>query len=214
MTPIISTCQENLTITTTVATDHAGNAYQVASFGNAIAKVSPNGTASIFYPIPPNGRRNTTTQPTGWNGMFSYGNLLVLMDGPTGYITTFDTLAPTEPYQYATPNGRFLPTNLPNVTYAFDRFYAPPMFNGTVALSSNDGVGTVVFRSLDGWKSAEYRGQVLDDTSKSMGGLGTATVQVAGSLYETFEFFGDGPFGGNRSIFPVVDITAGVLALL
>lgn len=197
-----------------IATDLAGNAYQVASFGNSIVKVTPDGTPSIFYPIPLNAAKNTTTQPLGWSGLFSYSNLLILIDSSTGYITTFDTTAPTEPYLYASPKQRYLPSNLPNTTYFFDRFYAPPRFNGTVALASNDGTGTVVLRSLDGWQSAEYVGQVLDDKTKSLGGFGTATVQIADSLFETFEFFGDGELGGERDIFPLVDITNEVLALL
>lgn len=196
-----------------ITTDLVGNAYHIASFGNVIMKAAPDGTPSIWY-ISPNAAVGTEHQAYGWPGIFTAadGTTLVLIDSSTGRITTFDTMAKHDPFKYITPNSTYMPTNLPAGSYNFDKFYAPPIFGGGLALASNDGVGTVVLRSNDGWASCEYLGTVPDDKAASMGGFGTATVQISDRLFEVFEFF-EG-LDGTRGSFPLVEITNQVLNML
>ena len=100
-----------------------------------------------------------------------------------------------------------------------DAIYLPPKYNGTVLLVSIDVAGIEVLRRKDKkWETAEYLGLVSNNVSEAAGGFVTAPVQIGSNLYALEEFFTDRPVpgspAGNRTQFPLVDITAKVEALL
>ena len=190
-----------------MAEDEAGNSYYIATFGSAIAKVSPTGQASIFYNDSNVVVTNGTTQ-AGWGGIFSVGNTLVLVDN--GDLVTFDTTASP-----AVPNFH-APLNVPaGFTVNCDGFYAPPMFEGTIALCSDDSFngtgGLTVLESKDNWETGTYLGFVANDAAESMGGTPTASVQIADSIYISEEFFTDA--NETRTEFPFIDVTSRVKAI-
>ncbi|OXV06020.1 hypothetical protein Egran_06212 [Elaphomyces granulatus] len=189
-----------------MAEDLAGNAYYVTSLGPSIFKVTPDGTPSIFFYLPPK-FINGTVQ-SNWGGIFSVGNILVSLDNFNGKMFRLDTTAKDPFKDYTTYSLADSP-----VQVHCDRTYPPPMFDGKIVLCSNDGNGTYVLYSNDLWQSAKYLGLAA---SPNYGGIPTASCQIANSLYTNTEYFLDGvTFDkvGNRTDFPFTDITQKVLQL-
>ncbi|OXV10899.1 hypothetical protein Egran_01344, partial [Elaphomyces granulatus] len=194
-----------------IAEDVAGNAYYMTTFGPSITKITPEGTLSLFFYLPPV-IINGTTQ-ANWAGIFSVGNVLVSLDNVSGKMFRLDTTAKDPFKDYSIyPLADSPPRS--DVKIICDRIYPPPMFGGKIALCSNDGTGTYVFYSNDVWKSAKYLGLVA---SPNDGGVPTAACQITNSLYTNSEYFLDGgpTFDqvGSRTVFPFTDITQEVLKL-
>jgi hypothetical protein len=182
--------------------DLQGNIYVVGSFPSSILRVSPGGTKVVPWYLP-----ETTDRVFGTAGLARTGNVLLANDNSQNAILRFNTLA-----------AKGVPT-LVNITPAgtsvsgSDAIYLPPKYLGTVLLVAVDATGIVVLRSRDGWHNAQYLGTVPN----TGGGFATAAVQIGQSLYINNEFFDTAttPYGaGDRSVFPLVDITAEVEALL
>jgi len=189
-----------------IAEDIAGNAYYQTTYGPSIIKITPEGTPSVFFYLPPT-IINGTTQ-IGWGSLFSVGNILVTLNNSNGEMFRLDTTVKDPLTAYTTYS---LADSPPGVLC--DRLYPPPMFGGKIALCSNDGTGTHVFYSNDLWQSGKYLGLAA---SPNDGGIPTASCQVTNSLYTNSEYFSDGVgFDqlGNRTIFPFTDITQEVLQL-
>ena len=87
-------------------------------------------------------------------------------------------------------------------------------------LVANDLDGTTILRSKDNWVTAEQVGNVWNNLDESLGGFIPANIEIAGTLYSVQEFFSDGdpnaaaPSPGNRTDFPLVDITPQVERML
>ncbi|KAF3906456.1 hypothetical protein ABW20_dc0105901 [Dactylellina cionopaga] len=187
-----------------MAEDTSGNTYFIATFGNAIAKVTPNGVFSVYYaqnPVDPS--------IAGYSGIFSVFNRLVIADNSIASFVTFDTNAwgPARPHVVA-------PTCQPaGYLFSCDGFYAPPKYYGTVALCSNNALqGIAVYKTYDNWNTAKYLGLVLNNDPAVGNGFPTATVQITNSIYISEEyFFGTPPI---PDLFPLIDITTKVSALV
>lgn len=186
------------------AEDTRGNCYPIGSWGPAIGKVSPDGQVSTFYIRDP---QNTRT--LGYDGIVAYGDTLILVDQMTNTLIKFDTRA-------TTPAPVQIPLSPTGSINGSDAIYLPPKYGGTVLLIAKDTVGIAVVRSQDHWATAEYRGLIPNNSTYAEGAYVTATVEIAGSLYMLEEWFADDGFGrpGNRTQFPLVDITREVAALL
>ncbi|KAH8801418.1 hypothetical protein F5884DRAFT_513897 [Xylogone sp. PMI_703] len=194
-----------------VAEDLAGNVYSVITFGRAIVKITPDGKPSIYYytPHPPsvNG-----VMLTSWNGIMSVGDLLILPENSLGKFYVFNTKNGK-----ATPKI-YTPKEMPSgYSLSCDRINPPAMFDGTVALCSDDAHGVAVYHSTDKWNTAEYLGLIPNRGT----GIPTASGQISNGLYYSNEFFFDvdpNVFdlqpGGNRTIFPFYDITSEVRGLV
>jgi hypothetical protein len=95
--------------------------------------------------------------------------------------------------------------------------HLPSLYAGTVLLVSDNTNGTVVLRSSNGkWKSAENLG-TIPNPYLNQGGFTVASVQISDSFNAVNEFFGDainGTLPGNRTSFPLRDITEEVETLL
>ncbi|KAK6540570.1 hypothetical protein TWF694_009361 [Orbilia ellipsospora] len=184
-----------------MAEDVFGNTYFIATFGNAIAKVTPYGSVSVFY------AQNPPPTVAGYSGIFSVGNTLVIADNSISGFVTFDTSRrrahPVVVAPQCQPSG---------YVFSCDGFYAPPKYHGTIGLCSNDVQGIAVYQSLDGWASSKYLGLVSNNDPAVGNGFPTATVQITDSIYISEEyFFGTPPV---PDLFPLIDITAQVASLV
>ena len=195
-----------------MAEDPRGNIYLLASFGNAIARITPDGQEiSVFYN---SGVRNVSV--TGIEGLFAVGDTLVVSDDRTLGFLVFDTRTEGQTTPKAVrPNGR--PTGLD--LYMCDGLVAPAKYNGSIALCSIDFLngtgGIAVYESTDGWNTIDYKGYVKNDSPQTSNSTPTDTVQIADSIYIVEQFFQATPEPVEaKDFFPFIDITAAVDALV
>lgn len=194
--------------------DARGNTYVVGTYPSSILKVDKKGrrvTPWYLSPLIP-----TTTTTRGYSGLAATGDILLANDnngGNGGEIHRFDM-------RDATGRPRVVPRT-PNVFLPnSDSIYLPPKYQGTVLLVAINTVGIVVLRSRDGtWRTAEHRGTVANDLAfAGPGAIVPTAVQIGDSLYMVELFFAGqivpGTNAGNRTSFPMYDITAQVEALL
>lgn len=205
-----------------VAHDRNDNVYIVGTFPGTILRVANDGTglAPWFLP-PPEVLANTTV--AGFAGIASIPeqDLLLVNNQADGEVYRFDgvsgatTGTPVLIPRTDAGNGS---TSAP--MGASDAILLPAKYNSTVLLVTVDAEGTVVLRSKDGdWTSAETLGLVSNNVPEAMGGLIPAVVEIGSEkIFAVEEFFADplvpGTTAGNRTVFPMVDITAQVDALL
>lgn len=147
----------------------------------------------------------------GLTGIASNGWDLLAYGDASGQLWKFNMRAP-----------KGIPTVVPvsgNHTFAAsDAIYLPPRYGNKVLLVAESTVGTAVFYSADGWKSAQYKGTVALPTLEPGTAL-VAPVQVGSGIYQVFAYFGDVGLGGqgtagNRSAFPFYDISEEVDGLV
>ncbi|KAK8065094.1 hypothetical protein PG997_011841 [Apiospora hydei] len=107
------------------------------------------------------------------------------------------------------------------MTSSLDGVSIPARWGGKVILVTDNVAGTHVLYSADAtWTTADFRGTV--PVAKGLlesGGVTVATVSLGGgNVFAVTEYFGDakvpGSRAGNRSQWPLIDITADVEALL
>lgn len=210
-----------------VAHDRNENVYVVGTFPGTVLRVDKNGQGLEAWFVPDaTALANTTV--AGFAGIESIPaeDVLLVNNNADGQIYRFDgvssaaagTSAPvlvprTEPTSATGASSPPLGST--------DAILLPAKYNSTVLLVAEDAVGVTVLRSRDGkWTSAETLGSVSNNVSAAMGGLVPAVVQIGPSqIFMVEEFFADAPLvagtnAGNRTAFPMVDITAQVDALL
>lgn len=205
-----------------VAHDKDQNVYIVGTFPGTILRVRDNGTglAPWFLPAPA-ALANTTV--AGFAGIASIieKDLLLVNNQADGQIYRFDGVSGAvngTPILIPRTDAGNGSTSAP--LGASDAILLPPKYGGTVLLVSVDAEGTVVLRSKDGsWKTAETLGLISNNVPEAMGGLTPAPLQIGpNKVFAVEEFFADpvlaGTTAGNRSAFPLVDITTQVDALL
>ncbi|KAK2750154.1 hypothetical protein FQN57_004650 [Myotisia sp. PD_48] len=190
------------------AEDLQGNSYMLASFGNAIARISRDGKdVSVFYAPGLN-----EAFPLGFGGIFSLRNTLVVSDNREQAFYVFDAKDKMGKPKIVKPEG-----SPKDYVFTCDGLIAPSKYKGTVALCANNrGVpapgGIAVYQSKDSWATAQWKGLILNDDPAVVGGRATTTVEITGSIFINTIF---GRSATNpRSSFPYVDITSKVQALL
>lgn len=203
--------------------DRDGNIYVIGTFPGTILRVGKDGTGLSEWCLPPASRAANTTV-SGFTGVVSIReeDVLIVNNNADGQMYRFDNVS-------ASPTGRpvLIPRTAPNGSAAAamvatgDALLLPAKYKNTVLLVSEDAAGVTVLRSRDGrWGSAETLGTVSNDVGAAMGGVVPATIEIGGDkIFSVEEFFADAPLvagtnAGNRSAFPMVDITAQVDALL
>ena len=188
--------------------DSKGNVYVVGTFSSSIIKISPDGSkAEPWYVEQP-----LIANRSGLSGIAATGDILLASDNNGGKVVKFDLTkdkgtAVTVPLTPETKLG------------GSDAVLVPPKYNGTVFLVAVNSVGIAVIVSKDGkWDKAEYKGIVARPTSSDTKGSSiTAALQISQSIYALHEFFdapSAGQLAGNRTNFPLTDITAEVDALV
>ncbi|KAB8211450.1 hypothetical protein BDV34DRAFT_208640 [Aspergillus parasiticus] len=192
------------------AHDTNGNTFVVGTFPASIVKVGPNGSTAIPWYLQP---QPNQTVP-GLSGLAAKGDILLGTDGSDGQLYRFNMTEEMGHKIHVPLRGR----NATRIGNSLDGILLPKQFNGTVLLVSDTTDGTVVLRSADGlWTSAEMVGTV-PNLYASQNGFSVDNVEIGGSLYSVTEFFLDekvpGTLAGNRTHFPLVDITHQVLRLL
>ncbi|KAH8883360.1 hypothetical protein GQ53DRAFT_664233 [Thozetella sp. PMI_491] len=189
--------------------DSRGNTYVVGSYPSSIMRVDKLGKNVVPW-YPP---QSTITNQYGYGGLAALGDILLTNAG-NGQIYRFDMR-----------QERGVPVNVPirpNVTFHDeDAIYMPPMYEGRVLLVASQGSGLQVLRSKDAkWEWAEHLGVIPSPTGGLYeGSLVVAAVQMgSNSVYLLDEFFSDpwvpGLTAGNRTRFPMPDVTAQIEELL
>lgn len=185
--------------------DEEGNVYFLATYGGAVAKVSPLGIATPFYVA------QNANESTSWsNGISIIGDKALLFDETQAALISLD-LTETSPAAINVPVSG-LPTD---ETIDCDGLYIPPKYDERVLLCSSDGLGKIiVFRTEDGWETASFAGGIVNTITD---GWATASVQISNSIYMNEEYFFDTGVwdqAGNRTLFPIVDITSRLESIL
>ena len=186
--------------------DARGNVYVVGSFPASILRVETVGgdsnvTVTEWFKSPAASSKN------GMAGLAVHGDILLGNDSgglTSSSLVKFDTRqAKGVPVAVPISNNRTISNT--------DAIQLPPRYNGTVLLAASPGSGVEVLRSKDGkWDQADGLGLISNRVPEANGGFVTATVQIGQRVFMVEEFFGDGASGGNRTVFPFVDITDGL----
>ncbi|KAK1987518.1 hypothetical protein LZ30DRAFT_579872 [Colletotrichum cereale] len=188
--------------------DSHGNTYIVGTFPGTILKVDREGSSIIPWYLP----AKLDHTKTGFCGLAAAENVLLTSNNEDSQIYRFDMMDEK--------GNPVLVRRSPDATLAMtDGIYLPPRYDGKVLLVAEKAKGITVLRSSDGsWQSAEHLGTVPNNSSAAQGGDVTATVQVGESIYMIERFPADPPVpnstAGNRTEFPMVDITEQVEGLL
>ncbi|KAH9205942.1 hypothetical protein DL95DRAFT_489234 [Leptodontidium sp. 2 PMI_412] len=187
-----------------------GNTYIVGTFPSSILKTGLDGsTAEEWYRMP-----EDAAIVKGFGGLSAIGDFVLTNDEKTGQIFRLDLTQP-----------RGIPVLVPHspntiIDGGQDGICLPPKYNNTILLVSQNNKGITVLRSTDNWVSAEYLGQIPTPPEIAVErGAVTGAVQVADNVYMIIYHFWDPyvtPWGGtgNRTSFPMIDITSEVEAML
>ncbi|KAI0513037.1 hypothetical protein F5B22DRAFT_657454 [Xylaria bambusicola] len=209
--------------------DARGNIYVLGTYPGTIQRVSRTGGLASEWFVP-------STKPldhavVGYTGFAAVRDSSVLLvtdarnrSAEGGALYTFDMDASrgaprVVPIAYAEADQVIRPA---------DAIYLPRKYGGEVLLiTEHDAVSVVRSRKGGGgkgekspsWRAAEFLGRIPNPTElASSGGLVTAAVEIGGRVYIVEEWFTDplvpGTSAGNRTSFPLVDITAQLDALV
>ncbi|UPX18727.1 uncharacterized protein EKO05_0009019 [Ascochyta rabiei] len=199
-----------------IAEDSHGNSYAPASFGGySIAKIAPNGTVTPFFTTNETAK-NATALPYLSSGLvyLPSKSKLLISDGQRGTFVTFETKS-RHPVPKLTKISNW-PSNYTALNC--DGIIAPDRYPGqTVVLCAEDYLGgsgaITVFSSKNDWATAKYLGVVYNSNPSTKGFLTTTAVEITNSIYLNSMPFSDGTTfdtHGNRSSFPIIDITSQV----
>ncbi|KAG4433593.1 hypothetical protein IFR05_010920 [Cadophora sp. M221] len=189
--------------------DALGNTYIVGTFPSSILKTGLDGlTVEEWYRM-----SEDVAIVKGFGGLSTIGDFVLTNDDKTGQIFRLDLTQP-----------KGIPVLVPHspntiIDGGQDGICLPPKYNNTVLLVSQNNKGITVLRSADNWVSAEYLGQIPTPPEiAAERGAVTGAVQVASSVYMIICHFWDPyvtPWGGagNRTTFPMIDITSDVEAM-
>ncbi|KAI1105769.1 hypothetical protein F4804DRAFT_111362 [Jackrogersella minutella] len=192
--------------------DSRGHVYVLGSYPGTILRVKPDGSSIEPWYVP----EEIDHTYSGLSGFAATGDILLASDAKngsgSGEIYRFDMTA-----EKGTPV--VVPRTPGDAIMSHDAVYLPPKYGGKVLLISEHDRGVSVLRSADGkWEAAEYLGLIPNDPSLDAGALNTATVEVSGSVFGVIEWFSDQAVSdtsaGNRTEFPLVDITPDLEKLL
>ncbi|KAK8116549.1 uncharacterized protein PG998_004830 [Apiospora kogelbergensis] len=196
-----------------VAHDTHGTSFVVGTFPSSLARVTADGQATAWYLKTP---ADHTVR--GFSGLVPSpdGRSLLVADSSDGRLYRFNMAAEWgAPENVPITNSDGAPARMASL---LDGVSIPPRWGGRVILVSDNAAGTHVLYSADAtWASAELRGTVPNRLWDD-GGYATATVPLEGGVFAVTEYFGDskvpGSRAGDRSQWPLLDITAEIEALL
>jgi len=195
-----------------ISHDPRGNTFFVGHYPKSVMKVDSKGTAVVPWYLPPEPIDHTIE---GYSGIATApdGKTLVVVDSLEGKIYRFDATA---------RNGApvHVPHTPPEPLTRSDSVRLPPKFKGRVMLVALHRGGVAVLRSKDGrWRAAEYLG-FIPSAPDVIADRGTpvATTQIGSNLYIVSGWVTDPivpeTVAGNRTRFPMIDITKEVDLLL
>ncbi|KAI1419859.1 hypothetical protein F5Y12DRAFT_792640 [Xylaria sp. FL1777] len=210
--------------------DTRGNVYVLGTYPGTIQRVSGAGGAVEEWFVPPAPIDHAVL---GYTGLAAVdGSTLLVADARNG------SAEGGALYRFDMSALRGVPTRVPvaypageneggseQVIRPGDAIYLPPKYGGAVLLIAEHGAGVSVLRSEgkgkrnNEWRAAEFLGRIPNPPEiTASGGLVTAAVEIAGSVFLVEEWFTDplipGTSAGNRTSFPLVDVTAQLDALV
>lgn len=196
-----------------VETDRRGNTYIVGTWPGTILRADKHGKAVRNWYLPD---LMPPTTKKGFSGLAAVpGTEMLLSNDGDGRIYRFDMRDDV---------GKPVPVSIvPDVFYnGTDAVYLPPRYGGRVLLVAVNRRGVQVLRSKDKtWRTAEHLGTIpMPKGSLYDGGVVTAAVQIGhpGSIYMIVDYtdlpWVPGTVAGNRTTFPMPDITDEVEQLL
>ncbi|KAI3340028.1 hypothetical protein F4824DRAFT_518132 [Ustulina deusta] len=211
--------------------DAAGNVFVLGTYPGTLLRVSRGGRAVTEWFVPPAPLDHAVV---GYTGLAAVDGAVLLVadarnnsDSGGGALYRFDMSAaegsPTRvPIAYPGSSS----AAAAEVIRPGDAIYLPPKYGSEVLLIAEHGAGLSVLRSRRGrrekrneWRGAEFLGRIPNPPEvAASGGLVAAAVEIAGSVFMVEEWFADplvpGTSAGNRTSFPLVDITAQLDALV
>ena len=149
----------------------------------------------------------------GYSGIALHRNAIIVLDSAAGTLWRFDARA-------ARGVPMLVPLTPATPIVGGDAIRLPPRYDGHVLLVAEHTRGVSVLRPRDGrWTAAEYLGLVPIAPDLPAGAMVISVTQIGDSIYTVVDWlFGDpivpGTVAGNRSSFPMVDITSEVELLL
>ncbi|KAI0809908.1 hypothetical protein GGR55DRAFT_689141 [Xylaria sp. FL0064] len=222
--------------------DDAGNTYVLGTYPGTLMRVSSRtGVASEWYiPTPPSSNGTIDHAIAGFTGLAAVGtgsSTLLVADARNhsdsgGALYSFDMSAPRGtptrvPIAYPNANASGAEEEEEEVIRPGDAIYLPQRYGGAVLLITEHEAGVSVLRSRveddktkgNEWRGAEFLGRIPNPPEiTASGGVATAAVEIAGSVFMVEEWFTDplvpGTSAGNRTSFPLVDITRQLDALV
>ncbi|KAI0534691.1 hypothetical protein GGR58DRAFT_481933 [Xylaria digitata] len=210
--------------------DEQGNIYVLGTYPGTLLRIPSDGSSVDEWLVPRPSDRNKTIDHAvvGYTGLAAVdGSTLLVADARNhsadgGALYRFDMSA-------AKGTPITVPISYPRkyssaVIRPGDAIYLPPKYGSRVLLIAEHDAGVSVLRSRDekgkkSWHSAEFLGRIPNSPEiAASGGLVTAAVEIAGSVFMIEEWFSDplvpGTSAGNRTSFPLFDITAQLDALV
>ncbi|KAI0441993.1 hypothetical protein F4803DRAFT_562658 [Xylaria telfairii] len=209
--------------------DSAGNIYVLGTYPGTLLRVRGDGSAVEEWYVPSQNSSGAIDHAVvGYTG-------LAAVDGSTLLVTDARNRSADGGALYKFDMGavKGTPTHVPisypvnrtsDVIRPGDAIYLPPKYDNEVLLITEHDAGVSVLRSRKGsvrgkWHSAEFIGRIPNAPEvTAAGGVVTAAVEIAGSVFLVEEWFTDplvpGTSAGNRTSFPLIDITAQLDALV
>ncbi|KAJ6456704.1 hypothetical protein C8R45DRAFT_844677 [Mycena sanguinolenta] len=198
------------------------NVYVVGTFPGTIIRSDKNGENLTAWYVPSAPQlANTTVAGFAGLAVIPGRDLLLTNNNADGEVYRFDGIStstkgtPVKVKRTAADGTTASPLGFS------DAILLPARYHGTVLLVAEDYVGVTVLRSRDGtWERAETLGTVSNNVTAAQGGIVPAVMQIgAEKIFAVQGFFADTPLvaetnAGNRTAFPMVDITAEVDKLL
>jgi len=200
-----------------VTVDEAnGNSFVIGTYPKSIIRVDSTGTkVDIWYPP-----QTTNTSVHGYTGIASFGNTLLVIDDNGVPEESFEGNSSIYRFDMSAEKGEpILVQHYPNKHInVSDALHLPSKYDNTVMLVSIDYTGVQVLRSKDAWETAEFLGTITSDFPVFFESIIPATFEIGESLFMIGEYFPGqrvpGTKAGNRTDFPMFDITDQVAALL
>ncbi|KAI3321666.1 hypothetical protein HD806DRAFT_545864 [Xylariaceae sp. AK1471] len=206
--------------------DYYRNIFVLGTYPGTIIRVAAGGRRVDEWYVPP----INTTEAVGYTGLAAVsGDMLLVTDARNnsaegGALYTFNMSEKKgTPKRIPIVNGRPLDTNISYLIHPADAIYLPPKYDNGVLLVAEHGAGVSVLHSVimagTRWRSAAFLGRIPNppDVAAS-GAIVTGAVEIAGRVFMIEEWFTDalvpGTSAGNRTLFPLVDITDQLDALI
>ncbi|KAG0147138.1 hypothetical protein CROQUDRAFT_76893 [Cronartium quercuum f. sp. fusiforme G11] len=183
-----------------ITTDHQGNVYIIASYGQAILKFDrKTKKPSVFF-----ASKNPTPATMSYTGIeLADTNKLIVWNTEKTRLETFD-LTSQNP-QPIIPTGGTISTKSP---FIGDAVFIPTFSKGSCLLLNNNVPSRVeVFTTKDKWNSVKHAASIDANKYKTSASY---TFELNGRIYYGTTFFGDSK-PRLRNVFPQVDITEAVI---
>ncbi|TGJ84546.1 hypothetical protein E0Z10_g4241 [Xylaria hypoxylon] len=213
--------------------DEQGNIYVLGTYPGTLLRIPRDGSDVNEWFVPPRaGNKPIDHAVVGYTGFAADGSTLLVTDARNrsadgGALYRFDMSA-------AKGTPTLIPVSYPPLSSSpsavirpADAIYLPPKYANQILLITEHDAGISVLRSQsrkgedkgDKWRGAEFLGRIPNPTEiTASGGLVVAAIEIAGSVFMIEEWFTDalvpGTSAGNRTSFPLVDITAQLDALV